>query len=99
MKWLKAAILFISVAIILSAFGLAYCEDKATQHNVLQVQAFNVQAHIDELEGVIRGVTNRITDLKMTQRDIAAKLQALKTVEVDTTKPIPAPPKDMGKIK
>jgi len=94
---LKASLL--CLAIVILATGIAYCEDKAAQEQVIQTEAQGINREIQYLQSVQNALDERIIVLKIGLRDLSAKLQVLKTVEIDTTKPIPAPPKDMGKKK
>jgi len=97
MKWLKASLLCLAIDIL--ATGIAYCEDKVAQEQVIQTEAQGINREIQYLQSVQNALDERIIVLKIGLRDLSAKLQVLKTVEIDTTKPIPAPPKDMGKKK
>ena len=78
--------------------GLCYAEDKAVQEQVIQTETQGINREIQYLQSVQNALDERIIALKIGLRDLSAKLQALKTVEIDTTK-VPAPPKDMGKKK
>jgi len=97
MKWLKATLL--CLAIVILATGIAYCEDKAAQEQVIQTEAQGINREIQYLQSVQNALDERIIALKIGLRDLSAKLQALKTVEIDTTKvpTMPSPPKEMKK--
>ena len=72
--------------------------DKAVQEQVIQTEAQGINREIQYLQSVQSALDERIIALKIGLRDLSAKLQTLKTVEIDATK-VPAPPKDMGKKK
>ena len=96
-RMLKASLL--CLAIVILATGIAYCEDKVAQEQVIQTEAQGINREIQYLQSVQNALDERIIALKIGLRDLSAKLQALKTVEIDTTKTptMPSPPKEMKK--